>query len=253
MYHHTPEGGPEGFYDVGLQDFRDQIRAMRDAGIRFIKFSECGRRDYVERGRHVAITFDDGHATNAAAFQHLADHGITPTAFLVRDWATRDGRYLSPAALRDLADIVEFGGHGASHRALSSLSPAELADELAASRRFVEDVAGRAVDTMALPGGHGGSRELEAAARAGFRLVGNSRPLPHVSVAPDVPPVSGAAMALSVNRICINRTHDAPAPLRLAQAGAWRWGLVRARFAATSAGRRLVGRRLYGALAALAK
>jgi peptidoglycan/xylan/chitin deacetylase (PgdA/CDA1 family) len=241
MYHHTPAGAPEGFYDVPLTTLRDQIRALTDAGASFIRFSECGRRDYVEHGLHVALTFDDGHASNAAAFDLLANLGLTPTAFIVRDWSRRDSRYLSAAALADLAGAVELGGHGATHRALTSLSPQELADELTASRDYVSEIAGRAATTMALPGGHGGARELAAAEAAGFALVGNSRALPH------------ARLGVSVNRICVNRTHDARAPLTWLQTSAWRWGLARARFSATAAGRRLLGARLYGALTALAK
>jgi peptidoglycan/xylan/chitin deacetylase (PgdA/CDA1 family) len=241
MYHHTPDGAADGFYDVPLATLRDQIAALRDAGASFIRFSECGRRDYVEHGLHVALTFDDGHASNAAAFGLLADLGVTPTAFIVKDWLRNDPRYLSAAALADLAGRVELGGHGATHRALTSLSPQELADELAASRDCVSEIAGRAATTMALPGGHGGARELAAAREAGFALVGNSRALPHTRPGTDV------------NRICVNRTHDAKAPLAWLETGAWRWGLARARYSATGAGRRLLGARIYGALTALAK
>jgi len=239
MYHHTPEA-PDGFYDVGVSTFREQIKALLEAGVSFVKFSDCDRAEYVERGRHVALTFDDGHATNEAAFRFLADYGLVPTAFVVRDWSTRDARYLSARSLTDLKGICELGGHGASHRALTSLSDLDLADELAASRDFVAALAGSA-ETMALPGGHGGPRELAAAKRAGFRLVGNSRPLPQGRVAE------------SVNRICVNRTHDVNAPLRWVQTGGLQWGLRRARFAATATGRRMLGGKLYGALTALAK
>ena len=239
MYHHTPET-PDGFYDVGFSTFRDQIKALLEAGVPFVKFSECDRPEYVERGRHVALTFDDGHATNEAAFRFLADYGLVPTAFVVRDWSTRDARYLSARSLADLKGVAELGGHGASHRALTSLSDLELSDELAASRDFVTGLAGSA-ETMALPGGHGAQRELAAAQRAGFRLVGNSRPLPQVRVGG------------SVNRICVNRTHDVQAPLRWVQSGGLKWSLQRARFAATATGRRMLGGKLYGALTALAR
>jgi peptidoglycan/xylan/chitin deacetylase (PgdA/CDA1 family) len=241
MYHHTPDGAPEGFYDVALSTFRDQIAAMRDAGVSFIKFTDCDRPEFVERGAHVALSFDDGHASNEAAFRLLADQGLTPMAFVVRDWSTRDARYLSARGLSDLKDVCEFGGHGATHRALTSLGDAELADELAASRDYVEAVSGRPATAMALPGGHGGQRELAAAERARFRLVGNSRPLPH------------RRLGTGVNRICVNRTHDARAPLRWAEASALHWTMLRARYAATAAGRRLLGEKLYGALTALAK
>ena len=241
MYHHTPDGAPEGFYDVGLATFRDQIRVLRDAGVSFVRFSECDRPDTVQSGTHVALTFDDGHASNAAAFRFLADEGLTPTAFVVRDWSARDPAYLSAHALGDLRDICELGGHGATHRALNALSAAELADELSASRDYVEAITGAPVPTMALPGGHGGSREFAAAQRAGFRLVGVSRPLPQTR------------LGVGVNRICVNRTHDARAPLRWAQASPLHWTALRARFAATAAARRLLGKSLYGALTALAK
>ena len=239
MYHHTPDT-PEGFYDVSLSTFKAQIHALLEAGVSFVKFSECDRAAYVERGRHVALTFDDGHATNEAAFRFLSDYQLMPTAFVVRDWSTRDARYLSARALLDLSPVTELGGHGASHRALTSLSDRDLAEEMTASRDFAASLGG-AADTMALPGGHGGAREFAAAQRAGFRLVGNSRPLPQ------------GRLGASVNRICVNRTHDVQAPLRWAQAGGMHWSLKRARFAATATGRRWLGGRLYGALTALAK
>lgn len=239
MYHHTPET-PDGFYDVAFATFREQIHALLEAGVAFVKFSDCDRPEYVERGRHVALTFDDGHASNEAAFRFLSDYKILPTAFVVRDWATRDARYLSALALSNLKDVCELGGHGASHRALTSLADLDLFDELAASRNFVATLAG-SPDTMALPGGHGGARELAAAQRAGFRLIGNSRPLPQ------------GKLGASVNRICVNQTHDSKAPLRWVQTEKLQWGLQRARFAATATGRRMLGGRLYGALTALAK
>jgi peptidoglycan/xylan/chitin deacetylase (PgdA/CDA1 family) len=241
MYHHTPEGASEGFYDVSLSRLREQILTLRDAGASFIKFSQCGQPEFVERGVHVALTFDDGHASNAAAFGFLANLGVTPAAFIVRDWSRQDSRYLSAGALADLKTVCELGGHGATHRALDTLGAMELADELAASRDYVEVIAGVPAAAMALPGGHGAKRELAAARRAGFKLVGNSRPLPHQHA------------GLSVNRICVNRTHDARAPLQWATTGAAQWALARARLNAAGAGRRLLGPKLYGTLAALAK
>jgi len=241
MYHHTPAGGAEGFYDVPLAVFRDQIRILLDAGVPFIKFSECDRPEYIERGTHVALTFDDGHASNEAAFRFLADCGVTPMAMIVRDWSMRDPRYLSAAALDDLRDACELGAHGATHRALSSLSDSELADELAASRDYVGTIVGAPPTSMALPGGHGAAREIAAASKAGYQLVGNSRPFPHMRRGP------------SVNRICINRADSAHAPLRLTERSGAHWAASRARFAATSTARTMLGAKLYGALTALAK
>jgi peptidoglycan/xylan/chitin deacetylase (PgdA/CDA1 family) len=241
MYHHTPAGGAEGFYDAPIATFRDQMRAMLDAGVNFINFSDCDRPEYVEHGMHVALTFDDGHASNEAAFRFLADCGVKPTAMIVRDWSMRDPRYLSSAALGDLQSVCELGAHGATHQAMSSLSDSALGDELAASRDYVGSILGASATSMAFPGGHGGAREMAAALKAGYRRVGNSRPFPHTRQGP------------SINRVCINRTDDARAPLRLTQQSAAYWAARRARFAATAAARAMLGGKLYGALTALAK
>ena len=231
MYHHTPAGAAQGFYDVPLATLRDQIEALRDAGVSFVKFSECDRRDYVERGMHVALTFDDGHASNEAAFRFLADAGLTPMAFVVRDWSTRDARYLSAAALGDLNGRLSNSAATAPRIGRSTVCPhAELADELAASRDYVGDDRGRRAATMALPGGHGGARELAAAARAGFSLVGNSRPLPH------------RRLGASVNRICVHRATTRKRRCAGSRPARWRWSLASARFAGDALGAEADGR-----------
>ena len=122
-----------------------------------------------------------------------------PTAFVVRDWSRDDARYLPARALGDSKGAVELGGHGATHRALDRLTAGELADEAAASRDYVSEIAGSAATTMALPGGHGGPRELAAAAQAGFTLGGNSRALPH------------RRLGASVTRLCVHSGHEAQA------------------------------------------
>jgi peptidoglycan/xylan/chitin deacetylase (PgdA/CDA1 family) len=241
MYHRTPASGGEGFYDVPLASFREQVERMIDAGVSFIRFSDCDSETCVHRGNHVAITFDDGDASNSEAFRFLADRRITPTAFIVRDWAKREKAYLSPGAIADLKGLCEFGGHGASHVNLAAATDAELTRELSASRDFLQDLLGAPVPTMALPGGKGDARVLRFAAREGYRLVGNSIPLPH------------ARPGLSVNRICVNSRTSVAEPLRLATAGAGYWLRRRARMAASRLGSKVLGDTVHAAAARLLK
>jgi peptidoglycan/xylan/chitin deacetylase (PgdA/CDA1 family) len=235
MYHRTPRGSPESFYDVGMATFREQILRLIDAGVSFVRFSECDRTDFCARGRHVAVTFDDGHASNAEAFAFLAECRIVPTAFVVRDWSERGGGYLSPRAIADLKDVCEFGGHGASHVDLTSTTDSQLAFELSASRDFLGEILGRPVPTMALPGGKGDARVTRFAVGEGYRLIGNSRPLPH------------ARRGVGVNRVCVNGRTGADAPRCLAQAEAMFWLRRRARLAMSASARKILGGRLYAA------
>ena len=237
MYHHTPEGAAESFYDVPMASLRAQIGALIDAGVRFIRFSEVNAPAADRREIRGALTFDDGHASNAAAFEYLHGLGIVPAAMIVRDWARDEPGFLKPRAIAALADICEFGAHGASHVALSSLDPAALDNELAASRAFLEDILGREIRAMALPGGMGSARVRRQALAQGYRLIGDSRPLRHDTPGPFVP------------RVALTSQMGPQEPLSLARAGAGFWWRRRARAAVSHYGPRILGPGAYAALA----
>jgi peptidoglycan/xylan/chitin deacetylase (PgdA/CDA1 family) len=241
MYHRTPRGSPDGFYDVPMATFREQIERMIDAGTSFMRFSECDRDEYVGRGSHVAVTFDDGHASNADAFAFLADRQITPTAFIVRDWSERDPAFLSGRAISDLREVCEFGGHGASHMNLTAATDSQLAFELSSSRDFLAGIVGGPIATMGLPGGKGDARVLQYAVREGYRLVGNSRPLPH------------ARRGVGVNRICVHSRMGVDEPRRFASASALYWLRGRIRATVSEQGPKLLGERVYAAAVGMLK
>jgi len=71
----------------------------------------------------------------------LEPRGIRATIFAL-GWVARR----RPAWIRSLADRGhELGSHSVSHRRLDSLSPAQLREEISASRKIVEDVTGSPV------------------------------------------------------------------------------------------------------------
>jgi peptidoglycan/xylan/chitin deacetylase (PgdA/CDA1 family) len=174
MYHHTPAGPPQTSWDVPLNDLRTTIDWMIEAGVSFIDLEQTRNPGKLTQGMHVAITFDDGHRTNAAAFEFLASRSIRPAAFIVKEWSRERPQYLPASMIADLADICDFGAHGATHTGLTYLDDQALEAELNGSRSYLEDTLGRPVDTMALPGGMGDRRVFEAASKAGYRLIGTS-------------------------------------------------------------------------------
>lgn len=128
----------------------------------------------------IAVTFDDGYRdclTHAAPL--LVKNNIPFTVFVISDFIrTGQPGFLSAAELRELAAMpgVQIGAHGASHIPLTGCSDAELEHELKSSKRELEDVLGRPVDTMSYPYGAVNRRVREAVSAAGYALAACSYP-----------------------------------------------------------------------------
>lgn len=119
----------------------------------------------------ICITFDDGyHDTLTTAAPVLARLGL-PFTVCVTPGLLDSGRpHLSWDELRQLARRpgCEIGAHGLTHARLDALDDAGLAQELAQSRRRLEDATGKTVTVMTWPHGAASRRASAAAAKAGF-------------------------------------------------------------------------------------
>ncbi|MCA1777847.1 MAG: polysaccharide deacetylase family protein [Xanthomonadaceae bacterium] len=125
----------------------------------------------------VLITFDDGDASLIdTALPILEDLRLGAVFFVTRDFVGKPGM-INHRALRRISRAgMVIGSHGVSHRFLNTLSRPELEIELTHSREFLEQVTGREVVLLSLPGGRGGKREIEMAGAAGYRSVFGSAP-----------------------------------------------------------------------------
>jgi peptidoglycan/xylan/chitin deacetylase (PgdA/CDA1 family) len=185
MYHglHDGRDSPGHFdprYSVTPADFRAQLEYLIEhhragwlpvAGEPLLAPPRLGEKDMV------LVSFDDGDASWVdTALPILQETGLGALFFVTRDYVGRPGM-ISTGGLRKLSDAgMGIGSHGVTHRFLNTLSPAGLEFELANSRDFLEQVTGRTVSLLSLPGGRGGSREITAARGSGYRGVFGSEP-----------------------------------------------------------------------------
>lgn len=123
----------------------------------------------------VALAFDDGNASDAElALPILRRLGRSARFFVLA------GRIGAPGYLgaSDIAALhtagMTIGSHGLRHRDWRASADAELQDELAGSRRVLEDMLGVPVTEAACPFGSYDRRVLRALRRAGYRRVYNS-------------------------------------------------------------------------------
>ncbi|MFN3345217.1 MAG: polysaccharide deacetylase family protein [Chloroherpetonaceae bacterium] len=125
--------------------------------------------------------FDDGYEdTFTNAFPILSEFGFTANLFIItgllgkfNSWDfTFFGtfKHLSRQQVKALSDAGwNIGSHTKSHLALTTLSPSLLRAELLDSKKFLEDLLGKAVTSISFPFGNFNAQVLDACKEAGFQ------------------------------------------------------------------------------------
>ncbi|UCF04822.1 MAG: polysaccharide deacetylase family protein [bacterium] len=167
--------------------FISQIEMLLENGYRFIDeetFLEVidGRRR--QSSREVLLTFDDGYRILLSnAFPYLASRGIPSLVFLVSSyigkentwelyWPGRRFRHLDWFEARDLLQGgVSFGSHTRTHRNLTNLQREGVREELAGSKKEIEDRLGRPVYSLSYPFGRFDAGIIDETERAGYRAA----------------------------------------------------------------------------------
>jgi peptidoglycan/xylan/chitin deacetylase (PgdA/CDA1 family) len=190
-YHSIDESGsPVSF---PLSHFRAQIEWLASHGYQALTAREAGaalagRARIGERA--VVLTFDDGlRSVSETALPVLAEFGFAATVFCaagyvgkVCGWDRAPGipemDMMSWEDIRLLADQGwEIGGHSVSHAHLPALAEAARREEIAESRRILQDRTGCSVTSFAYPFGEFDQVSADAVAEAGFSSAWTMDPI----------------------------------------------------------------------------
>lgn len=178
MYHAVMDDphrrrGADAHYTVLRQQFSLQLKALRSLGLR--ASSIAGLRAGASAANAIAMTFDDGHASNRDAAEELAAYSFTAD-FLVNPSMVGKPNHLGWGDLRAMSAAgMSIQSHGYHHRYLDELEPSEVLAELVDSKREIEDRIGQAVTVFGPPGGRTSVGLAEAAAGAGYGALCTSR------------------------------------------------------------------------------
>ena len=182
MYHAISEGTPgdgtaadaaqDPHYTVSADTFARHLRLAGTNG------GAHSARDWLQNGGgSMLLTFDDGHVSNyALAFPILQQHGASADFFVNPGRVGTEG-FATWSQLREMADGgMSIQSHSFSHRYLTSLSPAELREELARSKSEIEQHVGQPVTLLAPPGGRMPRGLGDLARELGYKWVLSSQP-----------------------------------------------------------------------------
>lgn len=121
--------------------------------------------------KYVAITFDDGHASDIKAAETLLRHGFTAVFFLPWSHIGRRG-YLDAHAVKYLVrEGFKIGSHGMTHAPLTNRSEIEMERELVESKQRLEELTGTAIADLAVPFGRYDREVISAALAAGYERI----------------------------------------------------------------------------------
>ena len=170
-------------YVCFADQFALQMNHLNEAGYVTLTLDElvAARRDpALLPPKPVLITIDDGFgSTYELAFPILRRNAQKATLFMTPDRESENfkafshlDRPLTDGELREMAASgIDIQSHGLSHRFLTELDGAELQRELTEPRHIIEQVTGRKVDYLAIPGGAYNRRVRQAVQRAGYRAA----------------------------------------------------------------------------------
>ena len=183
LLYHAMESHEEPFKAASAADysvvlpiakFKKQLQCLTEMGKRIISLEEMLLREK-EKGycEDVVITFDDGHRSNwSLALPALLDAGVLAIFYVVAGFVDKKPDYLTTIQLRDLSERgMIIGSHSMTHRFLPELSEDEVHMELADSMALLEDIIGKPVIDIAIPGGHFNRRIIDRAKQCGYRSV----------------------------------------------------------------------------------
>jgi peptidoglycan/xylan/chitin deacetylase (PgdA/CDA1 family) len=180
-FHDVVDGGREPavvgeeFYRVTVSELEALLSQLRKLGYQTVSskaFRAWQRGELTLPERTALLTFDDGYASHFARVAPLLlRYRFTGTFFVSPGLIGQTG-YMTWDQLRKLVFLgMEIGSHGLSHRPLPTLSREQLHDELAGSKRRLEQELGIAIRALAAPGGLWNRRVAEAVQEAGYEAA----------------------------------------------------------------------------------
>lgn len=120
----------------------------------------------------VTTSWDDGHILDLRLAGLLKKYGIKGTLYVSpKDREFSKEELLSEKDIVSLSKDFEIGAHTMTHPRLSTIDPAEAKKEIQSSKRYLERLIGKSINSFCYPGGDYSSVNVNQVAQAGFSLA----------------------------------------------------------------------------------
>ncbi len=188
LYHDFVERIPKTEMMVSVPTFRAQMQALKDANITVIPMSDLlawkrGEKNIPDES--AVITLDDGWVgEHQFAYPIMKEFGYPFTIYLYKKYVAVGGRSMTVEQIKEmLKHGAELGSHTISHQQLTNKKgksdeqyKAWLHEEIADSKKWLEDTFGVPCQTLAYPYGNKNDEIVQLALDSGYEAATTVNP-----------------------------------------------------------------------------
>lgn len=174
LYYHSVKESADNEVTISPEMLKMQLKYIKDQGYITLTISEL--KNYILSNspipeKSIVITFDDGYMDNyTKAFPILKDFDMVATIFCIA--SNLDGSYyLSENAIKEMSNYgIDIQSHTVTHPQLNKLTYNQQLTELEESKKALEYITGKKIDSIAYPFGDFNEETIRAAKNAGYTL-----------------------------------------------------------------------------------
>ena len=174
LYYHSVEQSADNEVTITPEILKTQLKYIKDEGYVTLTLSDL--KEYLLNNspipnKSILITFDDGYMNNYNnAFPILKDLNMVATIFCIT--SNLDGSYyLSKDAIKEMSNYgIDIQSHTVNHPHLDKMTYDEQLSELKESKKTLESITGKKVESIAYPFGDFNDDSIKAAKAAGYTL-----------------------------------------------------------------------------------
>jgi peptidoglycan-N-acetylglucosamine deacetylase len=119
---------------------------------------------------YFTCSFDDGDVADLRLAELLDKYGFKATFYIPRS-CDLVSESLSESQIRELASLVEIGGHTLTHSVLTSITAEKAGIEIDTCKKWLEDVTGKSIQSFCPPTGRFNQYHLLVQQEAGFKSM----------------------------------------------------------------------------------
>ena len=174
LYYHSVKESADNEVTITPEMLRAELKYIHDEGYVTLTISQL--KAYILNNssipeKSILITFDDGYMDNYYnAFPILKDFNMVATVFCIT--SELDGSYyLSKDAIKEMSAYgIDIESHTVNHPHLNKMDYNKQLEQLTKSKKALEEITGKEINSIAYPFGDFNDDSLKAAKDAGYTL-----------------------------------------------------------------------------------